>query len=862
VVGTAAYRLVADRLEINELVVALEATTDQRERARLAGSIRKLLTEAPVPAELVAAIAEAYDKLGARLGAAAAPVAVRSSATAEDLPFASFAGQQDTFLNVVGTDAVGDAVRRSWASLWTDRAVSYRANNRIDHRVVSLAVVVQGMIDSAVAGVLFTANPITGTRDEAVVDASPGLGEAVVSGAVDPDHFVLDAAGTVRQRRLGTKQLVIRPAPGGGTSTTASADTDAAASIADGQLRRLAALGRRVAAHYGAPQDIEWALDGDGTLWLTQTRPITTLFPVPEAVRPGLRVYLSANVAQGVNQPFTPMGLAGLRAVAGSIPRSAGFRIEDPLDGPPALVEAADRLFIDLTAPIRSTFGREVVPRLLNVMEARSSVIFTELTGDPRLTVTDRSRWRGLRALLRAALHVRAPVWIAEALVRPDAARRRSYRRAAEVERLTRPPGDADSATARIDEAVRVLTEVAGPRVTRFLPVVGTAFALIGGVAPRVLGAAGGEPELRVVQRGVPFNVTTEMDLELGRLARAIRADSDAAALRGTPTDELTGAFRAGTLPALVRRGVADFLERYGHRAVAEIDLGLPRWSDDPTHVFGVLVNYLRVQDESWDPVARFAQGAAEAEAMVAELVARTRQRYGSARGWLLGKILGRYRALAGVRELPKFCLVLILARARTQLGELGELLAAAGRLDGPEDVFFLDLREARAAAGALDAGADGVDLRALVRRRRADYERELLRRHVPRMLLSDGTEPEAALAAAAPTDPNALTGTAASAGSVTGPARVVLDPVGAHLAPGDILVAPSTDPGWTPLFLTAGGLVMEMGGPNSHGAVVAREYGIPAVVGVPDATTRIGTGRRITVNGAAGTVELLDTDA
>jgi phosphoenolpyruvate synthase/pyruvate phosphate dikinase len=186
----------------------------------------------------------------------------------------------------------------------------------------------------------------------------------------------------------------------------------------------------------------------------------------------------------------------------------------------------------------------------------------------------------------------------------------------------------------------------------------------------------------------------------------------------------------------------------------------------------------------------------------------------------------------------------------REQLTLVGETLARQGRIAGPDDIFFLDLGEARRALG-------GENLSALVEERREAYELELRRRHVPRLLLSDGTEPEAVGSVEA--GDGALVGSPASAGHVTSRARVVLDPVGAHLEPGEILVAPSTDPGWTPLFLTAGGLVMEMGGSNSHGAVVAREYGIPAVVGVPDATARIASGQTITVDGAAGTVAVVE---
>ena len=312
---------------------------------------------------------------------------------------------------------------------------------------------------------------------------------------------------------------------------------------------------------------------------------------------------------------------------------------------------------------------------------------------------------------------------------------------------------------------------------------------------------------------------------------------------------ELVDAFHRGGLPQTVQEGLNGFLRTYGHRAVAEIDLGMPRWSDDPSHLFGVIKNYLRLTDEDRSPSAQFAEGNEQAEALIIELVGRMRRR-SPVRARVVGFGLRRARQLAGLRERPKFMLVLALAAMRQQLGLVGEALADSGRIARSEDVFFLDLAEAR-------RGLDGENLSALVERRRAAYERELRRRHVPRLLLSDGTEPEAV--GAVEVADGALVGSPASAGVVTSRARVVLDPVGAHLEPGEILVAPSTDPGWTPLFLTAGGLVMEMGGSNSHGAVVAREYGIPAVVGVADATTRITSGQLVTVDGAAGSVQVVE---
>jgi len=298
-----------------------------------------------------------------------------------------------------------------------------------------------------------------------------------------------------------------------------------------------------------------------------------------------------------------------------------------------------------------------------------------------------------------------------------------------------------------------------------------------------------------------------------------------------------------------VQSGLAAFLARYGHRAVAEVDLGMPRWSDDPGHILGVLANYLQLADPGQAPDRQFLLAAREAEAQVERLTAAARKR-GRLRAALVQAALTRTRLFAGLRELPKYHIVEALAAVRGQLRAIGTDLAAAGRITEADDVFFLDLAEVREALA-------GKPQHNCVTQRRAEYERELGRRHIPRVLLSDGTEPEALPGAGGSGRGAAgvLAGTPASAGTVSAAARVILEPHGARLEPGEILVAPSTDPGWTPLFLTAGGLVMEMGGPNSHGAVVAREYGIPAVVGVPDATTLIVTGQRITVDGGAGTV-------
>ncbi len=841
-VTTDAYRLVVQE-QLDDLMDELASAMDSGGVAAAAEEARRRVLALEPPAELRTVITDHYDALGDNEA-----VAVRSSATAEDLAYASFAGQQDTYLNVVGSAHLLDAVRRCWASLWTDRAVSYRNANGIDHRSVALAVVVQRMIDATAAGVMFTANPVTSSRNETVIDASPGLGEAVVSGAVNPDHFVVDSVGRkIVARRLGDKRVMITSLPGGGTERHELADQSSEACIDDQQVLQLVDLGQQVQRHYGAPQDTEWALDSGGSFWLTQARPITTLYPLALAHRPGLRVLMCLSLAQGLTRPITPMGIAAIRLIGTSVATAIKMPPAQPLAGPPAMHAPGQRLFMDITSVLRNRIGRKVVIAAFGVMEARASAVLKVLGERPEFSIIESSDHTVLRHIAGTLIRLRVPVRVVAGLANPELA----YRGIAATERRLRRaltlPANA-TATQRLDFVEHRVGDL-------FLLMPRTVAYAVGGLlmlaaSRRLLRDVAQPGELQEVLRGLPHNVTTEMDLKLWELTEEIRDDEPSRAVfTDMAVPELLQRYRARALPPVAQRGLQAFLRRYGHRAVAEIDLGMPRWSDDPSHLLGVISNYLRLDAEDLDPRSQFRAGEVKADSMITSLTTRVAQQ-SPLRARLASWTLRRVRQLMGLRESPKFLLVLALGVMREQLKEVGRELAAAGRIDHVDDVFFLDLGDAR-------RGLAGEDLRLRIAERRAAYQQELKRRHIPRLLLSDGTEPEAVaaeLAGAAGTD-GALAGSPASTGTVTARARVVLDPVGAHLEPGEILVAPSTDPGWTPLFLTAGGLVMEMGGSNSHGAVVAREYGIPAVVGVPDATHKIETGQLITVDGAAGLV-------
>jgi pyruvate,water dikinase len=769
-----------------------------------------------VPADVANKALDAYRALGG------GPVAVRSSATVEDLPGASFAGQQDTYLGVNGDEAVLNAIRRCWASLWNERAVAYRRDRAIEGIGEALAVVVQRMVAATAAGVLFTADPITGQRDQALIDAAPGLGDAVVLGSVDPDHYRAD------------------PETGGVLERAIRGDRPA---LSDHQVRELASIGVRIERHLGRPQDIEFAFDGEGELWVVQSRPITTLYPLPERA-PGdpteLRVYFCASVAQGYFDPITPMGVEPFRIMGDRLARALtrGRSDGSPVRSP--VVEAGGRLFVDVTPALRDPLGREVLDRLMSVAEARSSVVFGKLAADPRLAARSRSRLRTIRWLAPFVIRSRVPMFALRLLRAPGTVRARYLREIEAATVIELPPSaTASDRLAAVEEMLRTAPPFAMPRLLGLVVAGMVSYFAVG----RLLRGRATDAELQTLTRGLPHNPTTEMDLALWSVTTSVRADPAAhRSLMERPASELAETFRAGPLPGPAQERLTAFLGRYGFRSVGEIDLGVPRWAEDPSYLLGAIANYLRLDEGALAPDEQFARGARQAEAMIATLLDRVR----GPRRVLLRFFLRRVRALMGSREQPKFTLIQrLFTPIRELLKPVGEELATAGRLGAWDDVYFLTLAEAREALA-------GRDLRETVAARRATHTREQQRRHLPRVLLSDGTDAEIALVEA---PEGAMRGSAASPGTVTAPARVILTPLGARLEPGEILVAPSTDPGWTPLFLTAGGLVMEMGGMMSHGAVVAREYGIPAVVGVAGATERIKTADQITVDGSAGVV-------
>ncbi len=869
-VTTAAYNAFVRANRLEEAIQARAAACPPDDPAALeaaSAEIRRMFERGSLPEEMAADIRAAYRSLQGEEGAL--PVAVRSSATAEDLPDLSFAGQQDTYLNIIGEAALLDAVKRCWASLWTARAIGYRARNQIDPAEVALAVVVQQMVPSEVSGVLFTANPLTGKRAETVIDATLGLGEALVSGMVEPDHYITEDSGAgeaITHKTLGQKAVAVVGVEGGGTRVV---EQSAAAiqALPDAQILELAGYGREAERYFGTPQDMEWGWAG-GRLYVLQSRPITSLYPIPRRWLDGPgqfprepEAYFSFASWQGMLQPISPLGMDSFTGLVVGFARALSFNTT--IREQELLLPAGERLFVNITGLLRSGAGRAIADAFIGAIDPVSATIVEGLIKDPRFALS--SEKMSLRTRLRLA-RVLAPLisGVLYNLMWPERGRLRLRdnidRKLEEVRETFRACG---TLLGDVEELATLVEQLPASVPSFLLPFLLP--GIISGMAPlqillRRVGEIENGPELVMeLTRGLPHNVTTEMDLELWTVSRAIGADAQASGyFRAASAERLAAEYHAGRLPAAAQRALDGFLRVYGMRGVAEIDLIKPRWKEDPLHIIQVLQSYLELGDNGDSPQAVFRGGAEKARQAADTLVAAfRRQRFGWFKARLARFLISRIRALAGLRETPKFTIVRFLGIVREAVLRAGENLAREGVLLEPGDIFFLHLWELKDLAAPENLAA----LHALVNQRRASYERELNRRQIPHVMLSDGTsyyEASGFEGGAADEGEGVLVGSPVSAGLVEGTVRVMLDPHIERLLPGEILVCPATDPAWTPLFLAAGGLVMEVGGMITHGSVVAREYGIPAVVGVHQATTRLQTGQRVRVDGSAGRITVL----
>ena len=796
------------------------APDDREAISALSAEIRRTIAGIAIPDDLAAAITGQLSRLGDH-----APYAVRSSATAEDLPSASFAGQQDTYLNIIGLPAILQHISRCWASLFTERAVTYRLQHGIDQRQVSMAVVVQRMVFPQVSGILFTADPITGNRRIASVEASFGLGEALVSGLVNADVYrVRD--GQVIERVIATKQRAIYAIPTGGTQEQAiSPELQDQPSLTDAQAVQIVEQGRQIEAHFGRPQDIEWCL-ADGDLQIVQSRPITTLFPVPAAGDAENHVYVSVGHQQMMTDPFKPLGISFWQMMS-----------------PRPMAEAGGRLFVDVARELGSPANRA---RMMDVLGKSDPLI-----GDALQTIIEREGFL-------PSVPDDEPAWML-----PGTSPTPIETDQAIVSELI---AQSRAANADLECDIRGLTGSAlldfiqtdaqelwrarmGPRS---LQVVLAGMEAAWWLNAHIEEWLGEKNVADTLTQSVPNNVTSEMGLALLDVADAIRPYPEVVAfLQQVEDDSFLDHLPGVPGGQAAREAIQGWLDRYGMRGPGEIDITRPRWQEQPSALVPLILGNVR-NFAPGEGQRRFEQGLQEARRKESEVLERLRALPdGEEKAAETKRMIDRVRTFAGYREYPKYGMVSRYFIYKQALMAEAERLVQAGVLAEQEESFFLRFDELQEVVRTQRVDDE------LIRRRKEEFATSQALTP-PRVMTSDG-EVITGVYRRDNLAPGALAGLPVSAGIVEGRARVILDMADAALEPGDILVTAYTDPSWTPLFVTISGLVTEVGGLMTHGAVIAREYGLPAVVGVVNAIRLIQDGQRIRVHGMDGYVELLD---
>ncbi|USK52901.1 phosphoenolpyruvate synthase [Cytobacillus solani] len=828
-VTTEGYQKVIEQNEtflalLDQLTMLKEGDRDQI--GEISRKIRQSILEVEIPSDVARDVGHYLSQLGAEHA-----YAVRSSATAEDLPHASFAGQQDTYLNIIGKEAILQHIRKCWASLFTDRAVIYRIQNRFDHRQVYLSVIVQRMVFPQASGILFTADPITSNRKLLSIDAGFGLGEALVSGLVNADCYKVQEDKIV-DKMIANKKLAIYGLKEGGTETQQiDHDQQKTQTLTDQQILQLASIGRQIEAYFGSPQDIEWCLVDD-IFYIVQSRPITTLYPIPEAIDHENHVYVSVGHQQMMTDPMKPLGLS--------------FYL---LTTPAPMRKAGGRLFVDVAHMLASPVGRETLLNSLGqsdplIKDALMTIIerdFIKLVPiDNKKQIPGKSN-NGMSSAGFQAQIENDPAIVSDLI-------KSSQTSIEELKHNIQTKSGADLFDFILEDIQQLKKILFDPQSSGVIIAAQDASSWINEKMNKWLGEKNVADTL---SQSVPNNITSEMGLALLDVADVIRPYPEVITyLQHVKEDHFLDELvmldgGQETLDAIIA-----YLNKYGMRCAGEIDITKTRWSEKPITLVPMILSNIK----NFEPNAgnrKYEQGRRVALKKEQELLDRLKQLPdGEQKAKETKRIIDLIRNFSGFREYPKYGMINRYFVYKQALLKEAEQLLQAGVIDEKEDIYYLTFEE----------------LHEVVRINKLDYqiisnrkdEYKLYEKLTPpRVITSDG-EIIAGKYKRENLPADAIVGLPVSAGVIEGCARVILNMEDADLEDGDILVTSFTDPSWTPLFVSIKGLVTEVGGLMTHGAVIAREYGLPAVVGVENATKLIKDGQRIRVHGTEGFIEIL----
>lgn len=826
VLTTAAYTAFVQTHGLQKQIVDLAHTVsadDPQSSEAASDKIKQLFMSAEMPSDIVEAVISANTGLGEMA------VAVRSSATAEDLLDASFAGQQETYLNVQGKTALLDAVKKCWASLWTARAITYRLKQGIAPDEVSLAVVVQKQIASDVSGVAFSLNPNNNDYDEAVINSNFGLGESIVSGLVTPDNFVVNkVTHQIIEKQLARKEYVLVSKDGGGMQESTLADPKAA-SLTDTQVIALTKLVTKVEAHYKLPMDIEWAY-ADGELYLLQARPITTYVPLPEMMmtKPGAEKYLYLDMivlSQGFQDSLSVLGNEIWGKMLEAIKGDAGM-FDAGMEG--GVINTEGRQYLNLSN-LMSGFGTGIASRVLSSYDTPTRDAIATLDLDSYVPAETPQAMRGMK-------------WRAAKMAGPMLVPFLSgIFNQSKAEKKYRAHFEKDVATSKqlatqdipFSNLVEQLNGLFAGQMNGIMSVMGP--ALLGQARlSRLFKNDDVEDLLVALNIDLNGNPTSEMGHLMFELAKYPEVQDTATG------EEFAQKLANKQFSPEFQKAFDHYMDRFGCRGIREIDIVTERAHENVPAFF----KQLKAMDIHNDVLAKSAQRRQNA---YDQLLALATQK-GKAKFFEKQATL-HYNL--GYREMPKYFFIVTLDIMRQRALQLGEQFVAQSRLDDKKQVFDLNVSQLTQAQQN-----STLDIRAIIAKNLAPREKQAQVNNWPRIMNSRG---RIVRAPQKPAREGELVGQPIAPGVIRGIANVLDSPYEKPLNKGDILVTRATDPGWTPLFMNAGGVVLEIGGALQHGAVIAREYGLPCVSGVESAVENIPDGAMIEVDGSNGIVRLVE---
>ena len=807
--------------EYESLIKALDLPRNDQFSEEVLDRVRDQMMTAPLSSNLAGRIRQAHEKFAAGRQTV---YAVRSSATAEDLSDASFAGQHDTYYYVEPEDVL-TMVRKCWASLWSDAAVSYRESQGMEHRSVSMAVVIQKMVQSEVSGITFTADPLSGSDSVIVTEASWGMGAALVDGRVSPDQYLVDkSTGRLTSIKISDKKFMVPASLGEKQSSRlieVPVERRLAETLSDNQIEQISKLALNAENHFACPQDLEWSIEGD-EIYFLQSRPITILGEADPDVPEG-KYILFKPLVENFTEPLKPLTL-------------------DLLDDLiPVLTIIYGRAYVNF-----NIFKWLIPFKLSDEDKARMAYLSDPEQAELRISPF---RLMGLGLMLAMNYLVMA-VFNRRTAAMPDDFMHTYRQRCHEIEtdetinpknallhlfarfQFFEPAGNmvmmANLVSARYMITIRVLDEL----LKRWCPNLQNDSAS--------LLVAGNEGVL-----------STEMGheiLKLANLARSLPSVNDA--ILNKPLED---AFE--TLSSLENGDgflaeLNHFLARHGHRGLKEFELSSTRWDEDPSQLLGMIRNYLNVDTETVDPEEAARKQRAKIQQQVdAKIGSLPFEKFFRIRTTIVNQLMNETRYYMKLQENSRFYHIMGFYVVRKKILAIEHALLSQGRLKCKDDIFYLHWQEV---SDLKHGDLAWSDVEEIIRSRRMEHIR-LTKLVPPKTIGIDIDDP-------VPTSGATLSGQGASPGSVEGVARVVMDPAtGSNIQPGEILIAPYTDPAWTPLFLTVNAAVVEVGSYLSHAGTIAREYGMPCVVDVTNCTNRITTGMRIRVDGTNGSVTLLE---